>query len=134
MRSRHPRTAALFAGMGVVLLVAVVVGQQVGERTIFGATERRVVIPDLTVTPIPEDTGTDEAISRNWQRLQVVSVATDPHFPDPRVTPPPSPSPKPTRTPNAAIAPTPAVPSAGYTSPPLPLPIASHDPAEMPTQ
>jgi len=36
--------------LGAVLLVAIVIGQQVGEHTIFGATERRVDIPEQTVT------------------------------------------------------------------------------------
>jgi hypothetical protein len=117
--------------MGVVLLVAVVAGQQIGERTIFGATERRIVIPQLAISPVPDETGTDEAISRNWQRLQVVSVATDPAFPDPRVTPPPPPpTPKLTSSPRP---PPPAPASPGYTSPPLPLPIVSHDPDDTPT-
>jgi hypothetical protein len=85
--------------MGIVLLAAVAVGQQIGEHTIFGATERRVDIPPVAITPVPEDTASNEAISRNWKRLQVVSVATDPAFPDPRVTPRPTPSPRPTPAP-----------------------------------
>jgi hypothetical protein len=129
MRSRRPRTALMLAGMGIVLLVAVVVGQQIGEHTIFGATQRRVEIPEQGITPIPQDTSTGEAISKNWKRLQVVSVATDPAFPDPRVTPPPTPSPRPTPSPKPP--PTPTAPPA-YTSPPLPLPLASHDPGESP--
>jgi len=131
MRNRRPRTALTLVGMGIVLLVAVVIGQQIGEHTIFGATERRVEIPALTITPIPEDTaGPNEEISRNWKRLQVVSVATDPAFPDPRVTPRPTPSPKP--TPSPTPSPT-ALPTEIYTSPPLAVPLASHDPTESPT-
>ena len=133
MPSRRPRTALTLVGMGIVLLAAVAVGQQIGEHTIFGATQRRVEIPEQTITPVPEDTpGTDEAISRNWKRLQVVSVATDPAFPDPRVTPPPTPSPKPTPSPTPIPVPT-INPAELYTSPPLPVPIASHDPTESPT-
>ena len=133
MPSRRPRTALTLVGMGVVLLAAVAVGGQIGEHTIFGATQRRVEIPEQAITPVPEDTpGTDEAISRNWKRLQVVSVATDPAFPDPRVTPPPTPSPKPTPSPTPIPVPT-VNPNELYTSPPLPVPIASHDPAESPT-
>jgi hypothetical protein len=117
--------------MGVVLLAAVVVGQQIGEHTIFGATQRRVEVPGQIITPVPADTGgPNEAISRNWKRLQVVSVATDPAFPDPRVTPPPTPSPKPSPTRKPTPSPSPTV---LYTSPPLPVPIASHDPTESPS-
>jgi hypothetical protein len=131
MPNRRPRTALTLVGMGVVLLVAVAVGQQIGEHTIFGATPRRVEVPDQVITPVPEDTaGPNEAISRNWKRLQVVSVATDPAFPDPRVTPPPTPSPTPSPTPKPTPSPS---PPELYTSPPLPVPIASHDPLETPT-
>ncbi len=127
MPSRRPKTALTLVGMGAVLLVAVAVGQQIGEHTIFGATQRRVEIPAQTITPVPEDTGgANEAISRNWKRLQVVSVATDPAFPDPRVTPPPTPTPKPSPTPKPTAEPT------LYTSPPLPVPIGSHEPGETP--
>jgi hypothetical protein len=126
MPSRRPKTALLLVGMGVVLLVAVAVGQQIGEHTIFGATQRRVEIPAQTITPIPEDISTDEAIARNWKRLQVVSVATDPAFPDPRVTPTPTPTPRPTPT----RKPTPEPTVYTYTSPPLPVPLVSHDPSE----
>jgi hypothetical protein len=136
MPNRRPRTALTLVGMGVVLLVAVAVGQQIGEHTIFGATERRVDIPAQTITPVPEETGgADEAVSRNWKRLQVVSVATDPAFPDPRVTTPPPPTPKPTPSPTPAPPPSPAptlTPPPLYTSPPLPVPITSHEPGETP--
>jgi hypothetical protein len=125
MRNRRPRTALLFVGLGVVLLGAIVVGQKLGEQTIFGNTERRVEVPAQTVTPVPGDTpGANESVSRNWKRLQVVSVATDPAFPDPRVTPRPTPSPKPTRSPTPAPTPLPT-PADVYTSPPLPLPLTT---------
>jgi hypothetical protein len=117
MRSRRPRTAMALVGMGIVLLAAVVLGQQIGEHTIFGATERRVEIPEGAVTPVPDETpGSDEAISRNWKRLQVVSVATDPAFPDPRVTPPPTPTPRPTPSPKPVRT---SNPAELYTAPPL---------------
>lgn len=127
MRSRRPRTSLALVGMGIVLLAAVVIGQQIGEHTIFGATERRVEIPERPVTPVPEDTpGTDEAISRNWKRLQVVSVATDPAFPDPRVTRPPTPTPKPTQSPKPVRT---ANPNELYTPPSLQQPSATDAPS-----
>lgn len=117
MRSRRPRTSLMLVGMGIVLLAAIAIGQQLGERTLFGATERRVAIPETPITPVPDETvGPNEAIARNWKRLQVVSVATDPAFPDPRVTPRPTPSPKPTRTPKPQRS---TNPDDIYTSPPL---------------
>jgi hypothetical protein len=135
MPNRRPRTALMLVGMGVVLLAAIAIGQQIGERTIFGAdaTQRRIDVPAMSITPVPDDTAApDEAISRNWKRLQVVSVATDPAFPDPRVTPTPARTPKPTPKPTPTPSPTPS-PVELYTSPPLPVPIASHDPADSPT-
>jgi hypothetical protein len=120
--------------MGILLLAAIVLGQQIGDHTLFSATQQRLAIPDETITPVPGDTpGDPEQLSRNWKRLQVVSVATDPAFPDPRVTPPPTPTPRPTPSPTPTPHPTPPPPDAIYTSPPLPVPIASHDPDESPT-
>ena len=133
MRNRRPRTAAMLVGMGIILLVAIVLGQQIGNRTIFGQTERKVEIPGQTITPVPEESmsaNTNEATLKNWKRLQVVSVATDPAFPDPRVTTPPPPTPRPTPSPKPTPSPS---PPDLYTSPPLALPLASHDPLESPT-
>ena len=136
MRSRRPRTALIFVGMGILLLAAIAIGQQIGDHALFTATQRRLEFPDDTITPVPDATasGDTELLSKNWKRLQVVSVATDPAFPDPRVTPPPTPTPRPTPVPTPTPRPTPSPPpDAGlYTSPPLPLPLASHDPDESP--
>jgi hypothetical protein len=137
MRSRRPRTALVFVGCGIVLLVSIAIGEQIGDHALFTATQHRLAFPDETITPVPDDSSTgDPSLSKDWKRLQVVSVATDPAFPDPRVTPPPTPTPRPTApptaTPRPASSPTPSPPPI-YTSPPLPLPIASHDPDETPT-
>jgi hypothetical protein len=134
LRSRRPRTALIFVGMGVVLLASILIGQQIGDRTLFSATERRLALPD-TITPVPDATASDAGLlSESWKKQQVVSVATDPAFPDPRVTPPPTPTPRPTASPTPTPRPTPTPsPDEIYTSPPLPLPLASHDPDESPT-
>jgi hypothetical protein len=129
LRSRRPRTSLIFVGMGIVLLAAILIGQQIGDHTLFSATERRLALPD-TITPVPDATMSDAGLlSENWKKAQVVSVATDPAFPDPRVTPPPTPTPRPTPSPKPTPRPTPTpAPDDVYTSPPLPVPIASHDP------
>ena len=123
----------MLVAMGIVLLVAIVAGQQLGNRTIFGQTEHKLVIPGQAITPVPEESApANEATLKNWKRLQVVSVATDPAFPDPRVTPPPPPPPpRPSASPKPTPSPTLPAPDL-YTSPPLPVPIVSHDPAETP--
>jgi hypothetical protein len=133
MRSRRPRTALTLVGLGIVLLLSIVAGQQIGERTIFGATERRVEIPEQTVTPIAEDSaGPNEAVARDWQRLRVVAVATDPGFPDPRVTPPAPASPSPKPSPARAATPArPATPGPSGSATPAPAP--SREPAATPS-
>ena len=122
--------------MAVVLLAAIAVGQKIGEHALFSATQRRLAVPDEAITPVPDATsGDDASLSKNWKRLQVVSVATDPAFPDPRVSPPPTPTPRPTPVPTRPPTPrpTPSPPPSFYTSPPLALPLASHDPDESPS-
>lgn len=121
----------LVAG-ALVLLVSILVGQKLGDRVLL-QTEQRVPIAGSGVTPVPETQPSDNGELKNWKRLQVVSVATDPAFPDPRVTVPPRPKPTatPTPAPTPKARPTPAPPAASlYTSPPLPVPIVSHPPDE----
>lgn len=125
----------LVAG-AVVLLVSIVIGQKLGDRVLL-QTERRVPLGSELVTPVPQTQPSDQAPLKNWKRLQVVSVATDPAFPDPRVTRPPTPTPQPyvapRPKPSKAPKPSPSAGAAGgYTSPPLPIPIASHAPGETP--
>lgn len=126
MRSRRPRTSLTFIVLGLLLLASVAVGQRIGDNTLFGSTDRRAPAAALLPTPVAAPSG-DPSVSRNWKRLQVVSVATDPAFPDPRVTPSPTPSPKPTPSPTASPT---AAPRGGYSSPPLPVPLVSHDPGD----
>jgi hypothetical protein len=136
VRNRRPRTSLTFVGLGVLLLISIAIGQQIGDHAIFSATRHRLAFPDDSITPVPDAAATDDpTLSKDWKRLQVVSVATDPAFPDPRVTPPPTPTPRPTPPPPTP-RPTPsAAPRAAatYTSPPLPLPIASHEPDDTPS-
>ncbi|HEX3468241.1 MAG TPA: hypothetical protein VHT05_09205 [Candidatus Elarobacter sp.] len=121
----------LVAG-AVVLLISILIGEKLGDRVLL-QTERRVPIGAIDITPVPEADASDHGELKNWKRLQVVSVATDPAFPDPRVTrPPPPPAPKATRTPTPAPLATPQ--QRLYTSPPLPLPLVSHEPGDDETE
>jgi hypothetical protein len=123
--SRRPGLSALLVAGAVVLLVSILIGQKLGDRVLL-QTQRRVPVVGSGVTPVPEtDTGSHGEL-KNWKRLQVVSVATDPAFPDPRVTRPPAPPPPP-MTPRPMPTPPPR-PRGIYTSPPLPIPIVSHEP------
>ncbi len=113
----------------VTLLVAIWVGNGMGSRVLGQITSR----PDLTITPmpLPSPTAADAASAVGWKRTQVMSVATDPGFPDPRVTPEPPVVATPRRTPTPKPSPSPSPRSeVPYTSPPLPLPLASHEPDE----
>ena len=122
----------LVAG-AVVLLISIVVGQKLGDRVLL-QTEKRVPIVGSGVTPVPAVDPSDKSLLKNWKRLQVVAVATDPAFPDPRVTRPPTPKPAATRPPVVRTpTPLPTVRSV-YTPPPLPIPLVSHDPNEVETE
>ena len=126
----------LVAG-AVVLIVSILIGQKLGDRVLL-QTERRVPIAGSGVTPVPEADPSGRGELKNWKRLQVISVATDPAFPDPRVTRPPAPPPPPVTptprpTPRPRATPIP-VPQSLYTSPPLPIPLVSHDPNAAETE
>jgi hypothetical protein len=124
--SRRPGLSALLVAGAVVLLVSILIGQKLGDRVLLQTAKRPPTVLS-GVTPVPDaDTGSHGEL-KNWKRLQVVSVATDPGFPDPRVTRPPTPPPPPL-TPRPTPTPAPPPPRGLYTSPPLPIPIVSHDP------
>lgn len=139
MRTRRPATSLLLVAGAVVLLISIVVGQKLGDRVLL-QTEKRVPIASGAITPVPDVAASDKGPLRNWKRDQVVSVATDPAFPDPRVTRPPTPSPPPEPVatprprPTDTPPPEPVRTRAPYTSPPLPIPLVSHAPAETPKE
>jgi hypothetical protein len=121
-----PRAAfsqVLIAG-GFVLLVAIGVGTAMGNHVLGQVAGQEPIAP--TPVPIPTPTGGDSANSSAWKHLTILSVATDPAFPDPRITPEQEPTPRPRRTATPRPSPTPSPPSgAPYTSPPLPIPLSS---------
>lgn len=113
------------------LLLAIAIGNAMGNRVLGLATERgpaNVSTPVATVVPTGEPNPPGTIV---WKHTQIVSVATDPGFPDPRVTPeppPPPPTARPTAKPTASPTPKPS-PSGSrepYTSPPLPIPLVTH--------
>ena len=100
----------------IVLLFAIVFGQSMGNRVLSQIASRPSEI-SATPVPSPSSSADDERTTPLWKRHQVISVATDPAFPDPRITP--EPTPPPTDEPR-------------YTSPPLPIPLVSAAPDESP--
>ncbi|HEY6449692.1 MAG TPA: hypothetical protein VIX60_03330, partial [Candidatus Cybelea sp.] len=89
----HPSTrfpTLVLAAGAVVLLVAVALGERMGNRVISQATEQTLqsVIPQA-VSPAPN--ATPQPYGPDWKRSQALSAAGDPHFPDPRIPPVPLP-------------------------------------------
>jgi len=131
MPSRRPRTSLTLVGAALVLLISIAIGQRIGDRVLSMGTDRQPTVVRPLATPVPEATG--DAPVRDWHREQIVSVATDPAFTDPRATPTPTPTPPPTPTPTRPPTPTPSPsPAPTYTSPPLALPLESNPPEESP--
>ena len=106
MRSRRPQLSLMLVIGGITLLVSIFVGEKMGERVLLHSTENAVLVPEVqTAAPIPTASADQAGPIRDWRKLQVVTVATDPGFPDPRVTPTPTPKPKPTPTPSPTPTP-----------------------------
>jgi hypothetical protein len=120
MRSRRPKTAAFLFLCGVTLLVSIFAGEKMGERVLRKTTQTAILVPQVE-TPSPAPSATEAGPIRDWRKLRVVTVATDPGFPDPRVTKPPTPTPKPTPTPTPIPTPSPA-PTATPGQAPSPTP------------
>lgn len=123
----------------VVLLVAIGIGNGMGNRVLRQVAHSGDVrtTPLPITTPSPDDAGGPNTLT--LRRRHVIAVATDPAFPDPRVTP--EPTPRPTERPVPKATPTPSPPptpepeptdalQAPYTSPPLAFPLVKHSPGE----
>jgi hypothetical protein len=126
MGPRASLSTTLIAG-AVTLLIAVAIGNAMGNRVIGQVTGR---VSALVPTPFPivKNEPRDNSDAPAWKEEQVMSVATDPGFPDPRVTPEPEPLPTVRPAPTAAPSPSPTPrpgPTHPYTSPPLLIPLAS---------
>jgi hypothetical protein len=107
-QSNRFATTLLAAGV-VVLLVAIVLGEHMGDRVMTEAAESGSLSTTPIVTPVPE--ATTGPYGPDWKNSQTLAAAPDPRFPDPRVPPkplptaeaPPTPKPTPTWTPNPNI-------------------------------
>lgn len=106
MGRRRGLSTTLVLG-AIVLLIAIAVGNSMGNR-VLGQVGRR--LPNFSTTPLPVTTPSDEPLegranSARFKRRQVLSVATDPAFPDPRITPEPTPPPTPQPSPRTGEGP-----------------------------
>jgi DNA polymerase-3 subunit gamma/tau len=104
----HPNnrlpTILLAVGAGVLIL-AVAIGERMGDRVIGQATDRTLQSATGAVTPEPDATA--GPYGPDWKRSQALTAANDPRFPDPRVPPQPLPTPLVTPTPAPTVPPTP---------------------------
>jgi hypothetical protein len=121
MRRRAGLSTVLILG-ALVLLLAIVVGTNMGNR-VLGQIGVHVPVEPTPVPPATAAPGEpNPGDVTSWKHVSVMSVATDPGFPDPRITPEPeapsTPRPKPTPT---------------RTPPPLPTPEPHDVPAAAPS-
>lgn len=102
MSDPSKRFITIVLALGIaVLIAAIALGERAGDRVIGQVTEKRLdSIAPVTVTPAPVQKSASP-YGPNWKRTEVMTAATDPGFPDPRVPPVPPPTlpPPPKRTP-----------------------------------
>jgi hypothetical protein len=106
MRGRRGLIVSLLTVIAV-LCVSIFVGLGIGDRIRALATSQSAG-PNALPTPVPDDAASLSPAQSGWKHIQVIAIATDPGFPDPRVTPtplPPTPSPNPNPTQSANAAP-----------------------------
>ena len=101
----------LLATGAAVLLVAILLGERMGDR-VLGQVAHRPQQALVVVSPEPEMTS--GPYGPDWKRSETLTAAPDPRFPDPRVPP----VPLPTRPP---ATPTPAPPSTPTPNPNIPI-------------
>jgi len=113
-----------------LLLLAILLGTGIGDR-VRRVTEGQLERVDHWPTPVPEGESNLSSADLGWKHLQVVAVATDPAFPDPRVTPTPIPTPTPTPVPKASPV-APVAPRARPRATPPQIPIWRLPPSPTP--
>jgi hypothetical protein len=141
LRGRASLSTLLLLG-GFVLLIAVGIGMNMGNR-VLGQIGAHVPVQPTAVPAATDDPAGHGEVA-GWKRVTVMSVATDPGFPDPRITPEPEipatpkPRPKNTEAPqgddqSGSDRQRRRADEQQYTSPPLPIPLVTHTPVEQDT-
>ena len=121
--SKRYVTTVLAAGV-VVLLLAILLGEHMGDRVLVEAVDTGSAATTPLISPVPEPTSTGP-YGPDWKNSQTLAAAPDPHFPDPRVPPKPLPTPEkpsPAPSPSPSWTPNPKVPVWDQTAPPSPVP------------
>jgi hypothetical protein len=114
-----------------VLLVAILVGEQMGDNVMTNAVDKGgTLASSVVVTPAPSQS--PGPYGPGWSRSDALAAPPDPRFPDPRVPP----VPLPTRPP-ATPAPTPP-PSTPTPNPNIPIwrqqPLPTMSPSGQPSE
>lgn len=107
------RFATILLAVGAaVLLIAVAIGERMGDRVIGQATEQ--TLQSVSPISVTSPNASPQAYGPDWKRSEALSAAGDPRFPDPRVPPQPlptlAPTPKPRPTPVPTPTPNPNIP------------------------
>jgi hypothetical protein len=100
--NQRVRFAGLLAVGATILLISILAGTHIGDHAIVAADGKNNSVAVDLPTPVPIGSASVPPSSSKWKKAHVVSVATDPAFPDPRFTP----TPKPTPTPEPSSEPT----------------------------
>ena len=126
----NPFLTIVLAAGAAVLLIAIAVGQRMGDRVLGQATQ---TLPEIGALATPEPYASAGPFGPDWRRSETLSAAGDPRFPDPRIPPqplptPPPPPPRPVEL--ATPTPNPNVPIWRQ----KPLPTATPFPTALPTE
>jgi protein TonB len=118
--SKRFPTLVLATGV-LVLLLAIALGERMGDRILVQAADSGLSNATVIVTPLPPG-ATPEPYGANWRSSQTLAAVPDPGFPDPRVPPKPLPTPipQPTERPVPKWTPNPNIPIWDQTPPPTP--------------
>ena len=127
-------TLVLAAGV-VVLLVAIAVGERMGDRVLGQSSHALQSVGTVTITPDPNQVS--GPFGPDWKRSQTLSAAPDPRFPDPRIPPKPLPTPIPVQATAAPRhtkwTPNPNIPIWDQTPPPSASASPNASPSETPS-
>lgn len=74
----------MLLGATLVLLASIILGNVLGSRVIGKVG---TALPVAVITPIPMETTAMATHPPDWKSVKVMVIATDPAFPDPRITP-----------------------------------------------
>lgn len=100
------RFLTIVLGLGtVVLLLAILIGERMGDSVFTSAMMHGAGLTSITITPAP--TQSSPPYGPSWKESQSLAAPPDPHFPDPRVPPVALPTPPPAARPEAKATPTP---------------------------